>query len=447
MSELIPGTLTGGIYVTVTSVLSGILFILAIWFFCRKKFQPIRGRVPIQALFMVLNMLILPMVNVVMDEFLANCFPKFLLGTSLAFNVVLLGLFRAVHVASIYEVAQEAISFPRGAYSAKVADGAKRSWYVRNSRKIQSFPLQLLLFFAIAIFHIAIAGITYVASGYEDACDSINGAIVSGTIVIVYCILITIIALRLREVKDGLYLKTEMILLGLIGLVGVVGWLILNFAVSESIASLHLNACSLAGAAVMLCWPLYKSYRWQFVAAKPVEIEFDVESADIVGVDPQLNVIKNQAGARSSERSIVMFSFEEVIETDDGFESFRNFLTLEFSHENLMFYDDATTFVNSYQDEEVSDIMKEGAVQLFETYIKRGANLEVNLPGEIVLRFMASLADGSFDRKAYFDAMADALHEIYILLAADPFPRFRRHKLYKEYALRRGRRKTNPNDV
>lgn len=447
MSEIIPNTLTGGIYVITTSSASGLLLLLSIWFFCRRKYQPIRGRLPSQALFMVANFLIMVMINSVMDEFLANCFPKFLLGTSVAFNVVIIGLIRAVHVASIYEVAQEAVSFPRGAYSAKVADGSKRSWYVRNAKKIQSPVIQLLVFAAAVVLHIALAGFTYIGSGYEEACDSINGAAVSGSIAFIYVVLITIIALRLREVKDGLYLKTELIALGLIGLIAVVGWVALSFTLSDEIGTLHMNACSLAAVAVMIFWPLYKSYRWQFDAAKPVEIEVDMAGGELVGVDPQVKAIQNQAGARISERSLVMYSFEEVIETDAGFESFRKFLTLEFSHENLMFYDDATTFVNTYEDQEESDAMREGAMHLYTSYIQRGANLEVNLPGEIVLRIIAAVAEGDFKRKEFFDALADALHEIYVLLAADPFPRFRRHKLYKEYALLRGRRKTNPNDV
>ena len=447
MSELIPNTLTGGLYIIISSSLSGLLFLLSVWFFLRRKFQPIRGRLPTQVLFMVANMLILTMVNVAMDEFLANCLPKFLLGTSLAFNVVLVGLIRAVHVASIYEVAQEAVSFPRGAYSAKVAEGTKRSWYVRNSRKLQNYRLQLSVFMVIAILHIAIAGATYLGSGNEAACDSINGAAVSGTIVTVYCVLITILALRLRAVKDGLYLKTELIILGIIGLISVVGWLLLTFTLTEEVATLHLNACSLTAAAVMLVWPLYKSYRWQFDAGKPVELELDVEGGDLVGIDPKLKAIQNQAGARTSERSIVMFTFEEVIENDDGFEAFRKFLTLEFSHENLMFYDDATTFMNTYQDEDETDAMQDAALHLYTSYIERGTNLEVNLPGSLITKFTSAITQGAFQRKEYFEAMTEALHEIYVLLAADPFPRFRRHKLYKDYAIRRGRRKTNPNDL
>jgi hypothetical protein len=247
--------------------------------------------------------------------------------------------------------------------------------------------------------------------------------------VAIYVAAFLILAWGLRKVVDGFKIKTELKVTGVVAICAVIPWLIFNDQFQDinrkvfPFSTLSLLIAIMFAFIASTVWPLWRSI------FKPPKIE-------------DTDIPENLENLAS------------LIGTKEGFESFRKFLTAEFSVENLLFYADIEDFRKKIHDGAEIDFQKQETKRLFAKYIIVDSPFQVNLPNQIVQAIEAKITsidkDGIFDptpaantdpknrdstgkpidHPTIFD---EAQRSIYNLMDSDSFPRYKASETYREF--------------
>jgi hypothetical protein len=113
----------------------------------------------------------------------------------------------------------------------------------------------------------------------------------------------------------------------------------------------------------------------------------------------------------------------EVLNNPAKLEAFKEFLTLELSVENILFYLDVQGWKKDYEQPwNDSEKIKDRAKALFEKYLNRDAAYEVNLPNLILAEIERGL--NGDENKLPATLFDQAEREIRLLMQGDSFRRF-----------------------
>jgi len=264
----------------------------------------------------------------------------------------------------------------------------------------------------------------FVRTQTGDNCELDWGRVLLAVYVAIYAFIFLVFAWGLRAVVDGFKIKTELKFTGVIAIFAVIPWLLFNDKYKTQNADIFpFSTLALLVAVVFAfgastLWPLFRSIY------KPPQVDLDVpENLD------HLNAL---------------------ILSPDGFESFRRFLTSEFSVENLLFWADIEDLRRKVQSKGQDDpLIKTETKRLYNKYVMVDSPFQVNLADYIVqaieLKMRKLEEEGILDTspmETIKGALApnefptifdDAQKSIFNLMDADSFQRYKSSDLYREF--------------
>ena len=437
--------------------------LLIVWFHRRRSFQPIRSRFwwlsETTACFVLIWSIWLSVAlefPELSNEYLLYAWMFLMMAT---FSV----LVRLVHIYSAYEVATVLAEANTTDSEEEIeAKLAKAGFFVRNAATVQRPLTQGIAMLVHAMVQVMIWGSGMVFS--EDfTLEEETGA--AGVILLCYVVPLAYFAWRIAALADGLYLKREMLALSCVGGVntlvfGISRLLIdarfLNYAVS-------LYATPWPVVAILIAFPLYKSYLWEaeekrYLAYSKVGYEFESTRKhsnsshihrDSSAVDLFL-MSSNQFGVKGNRKTrdesnrkdtLPHMELAHILSQPAGRTAFITFCKLELNHETVLFFLDASKYLRDVRNKtEISQAeMFLKALQLYNTYVKAGAVLEVNL-GHWARRDFLDAGVGKnqaasieFNLNKASEAIRAARDEAYKLMIGGPYVRFQRHRLYREF--------------
>jgi len=262
-------------------------------------------------------------------------------------------------------------------------------------------------------------------TNFGDKCDFAWGREVLAVIVFVYITCFLIFAYKLRQVVDGFNIKNELKLTGAIGLAAVIPWFIFNTTYADingrvfPFSTLSLVIAMVFAFLTSTIYPLFRTYY------KPPEVMMAELPQDLD-------------------------KLESLLVTKQGFESFRKFLTAEFSVENLLFYADVEELRKKITLGATIEVLRQENKRLYNKYVISDAPFQVNLPDLIVASISVKMKifhnEGKVDLDKNADPMSSRDHQpqpptifdeaqgcIYKLMETDSFQRYKTSQLYSEY--------------
>jgi len=258
-----------------------------------------------------------------------------------------------------------------------------------------------------------------------DNCELDWGRVLLAVYVAVYAVIFLVFAIGLRAVVDGFKIKTELKFTGVIAIAAVIPWLLFNDKYKTQNADIFpFSTLALLVAVVFAfgastLWPLFRSIY------KPPQVDLDVpENLD---------------------------HLHALILSPDGFESFRRFLTSEFSVENLLFWADIEDLRRKVIRDKGQDenLIKQETKRLYNKYVMVDSPFQVNLADYIVqtIEFkMRKLEEenildtspmetlkGAAPPNEFPTIFDEAQKSIFNLMDADSFQRYKSSDLYRDF--------------
>jgi hypothetical protein len=124
-------------------------------------------------------------------------------------------------------------------------------------------------------------------------------------------------------------------------------------------------------------------------------------------------------------------SFNEVLSSEEGVKVFRDFLALEWSAENLMFYEEVVVVYEKTNPMHRHSLAK----SIADRYIRVGSEMEINIPGDARDKCISILEE---DPSSLDVTVFDCIKEhVLLTLRRDSFPRFQNHDIYKQWKSQR----------
>jgi len=396
---------------------------LTFWFYERRDVQPIKARSPVLVVWTDI-VLILYSFSLCMQRIFDTSFPCELtlwcayIGTVFLANTY---LWRCWTLFFTFHLTQQ-----------KLKDQSMRDlpFFIRNRHYI-STPFLAKIFLILLLLScipplILQATTTIQEQSDTDTCDLSWGRYPLIGYLVLYCVVFLFFAYNLRSVVDGFQIKNELKFSGVTVIISIVPWAVFNedptlgsnfnsdvFPVSTF--SLLVAITCLFGASTI--WPLFRSIY------KPPTIRTDIPD--------NLDVLSS------------------LISTKEGFDSFRKFLTAEFSVENLLFYSEVEELRGKIRESPI-DFLKGESQRLFAKYIVMDSPFQVNLPDAIVQTLDAKMTlyqkEGIIEQRdevyrrdvsgrlienpTVFD---EAQRSIYNLMDSDSFPRYKSSAMYMRF--------------
>uniref|UniRef100_A0A7S3LSP7 RGS domain-containing protein n=1 Tax=Aplanochytrium stocchinoi TaxID=215587 RepID=A0A7S3LSP7_9STRA len=431
-------TATGGWLFILVCILCLMVIFLQVWFYRRGKFQPIRSRFPIRAQICATFGLVLAIILAVAAEFLeSNDIVGMTSGLIFGPNFIVVILIRTAHVVASYEAAQDKDRVRKleklsaGVPQAQIDDASKNdkdkalTFFIRYSTQIRSKQYQFLAFLVACAMNVTIY-IVFIT--LTDPTDELTQTIFVAAVVLIYIGAIIVLSIKMRPVNDGLGIKQELKSCGYTAMFAVAGYAItLNIIPEEKGRREISDGFIFLGIFLVIFFliaqPLYRSYQWE---------KRLIEDRKLAG--------RSASGVRRYKFSSMDSDHEllTLLDDEEGFDIFNQFLIKEFSSENLSFFDQLKEFLLAFESKDQVDKaeMAESFLNIYETYVKANSPEWVNLSGTIVAEFAAAkerVASGKYTSTDLLKTVKDAEREIFGLIATDSFLRFRRTEEYEEY--------------
>jgi hypothetical protein len=317
-------------------------------------------------------------------------------------------------------------------------------FFIRNKHYIS--PLFLLKFTGTLTILLCLpAGILTATNDFTnkfgDNCDRKWGDLLLGVYVAMYVAVFIWFGWSLRQVVDGFKIKAELKFTSLVGVAAVIPWFVFNNLLKDTntkvfpFSTLFLIMAAVGAYCASTLWPLYRSI-------------FQTSVLEDLEVPANISTLRG------------------LLSTPQGFESFKRFLTKEFSVENILFYQEVAEFRKLKKDlaeDPDADLKLLGKAQgVYAKYIIIDAPFQVNLPDVIVRRLEIALknefaqagkkkeqkeaaavtitAEPGSDAEAMAKEQAEcptifdaAQTNIFNLMNTDSFPRYSRTEEYKQF--------------
>jgi len=334
--------------------------ISTIWFWIRRDVQPIKARSPLLVVLtdivLILYMIVLCLQRIFRDEYPCwlNVWSGYV-GTVVLLNTY---IWRCWTLYFKFRLTQQRL-LQKGLQNLP--------WFIRKKQFSSGVFLAKLSAVTTVFLTLPCGMLTAVDSAIVsqtgDNCDKKWLDPLLAGYVVVYATLLSALAVALRSVADGFKIKEELRFTGIVGMLAVIPWIIFNTSLKEfnkdvfPVSTLCLLVAVVAALSASTAWPLYRS-----IYEPPV-----IDTRDI----PQN-----------------YNTFVGLLSIPQGVESFKKFLTKEFSVENLLFF---------LEVEELRKLMKEligdpeadtkliaRTTDIYAKYVENDAPFQVNLPDSIV---------------------------------------------------------------
>jgi hypothetical protein len=309
------------------------------------------------------------------------------------------------------------------------------SWFLRNRALGEQFNLIcsgggiLVVYIIISFVITSVNGTwrkTYFQVGYPPSAvvDDTNSIFLVSTLL--NGIFMVIFAFLLKDKEDGLRIKSEFRITGLliVGIMILFGAMLLGNVYGDIASMLFANITCLAMVLIQIWYPLILSYRF----------ERRGKTSDL-----NLSSISHNNGSQDGQKSPrakkpVQLKLDNVLADSQMLEDLKVFLTQELSVENLLFILELQKFKQS----SVGGDLERLSEQLIKKYILNQAPFQLNLSGktqrslsnkfeEIQMKNATGGSSVIVDNTLFKDAES----EIRALLETDPLIRFRRSQLNK----------------
>ena len=329
-----------------------------IYFYLRRDYQPIKARSPalvvITDAILILYAFVLCIQRIIDDEYpcLLNVWSSYI-GTLILLNCYVI---RCMILSFKYFITQEMLR----AGGHKALD--ESNFFVRNRKwgdlGALSRAFGLLTFFLLIPPLVLTLTVEEVRNENGDGCEKRWGDVVLAGYFAGYLIIFVFFGWNLRSVVDGFKIKEELRFTGIVGIVAVIPWFIFNSLLEKvnnevfPFSTLVLLLTIIVAFAASTFWPLYRSL------FRPPAVS--------------LNVPEN------------INTLEGLLSDDEGFTSFKEFLSKEFSVENLLFWKEVDLYrKKKARGADATELLPE-AQSIYAKYIIPHSPYEVNLPGHIV---------------------------------------------------------------
>ena len=436
--------------------------LLMVWFYCRREYPPIKTRFWWQSEFIITSVLIWTLQRSIVvgyPDFGGKIF--FFLSYPLQFNVTLSTLIRLVHIYSAYKVAEIFTEWKSSNNTIDIqAKISKGGFFVKHARRIQrsSFQAKLLLIHGLiqTLFWAAFAMRS--DEGFERTEPRI-----ATVISLVFGAVVVYLAAKIIPLKDGLYLRHEIISIFCSAIFGAVTAATLRSTVGEvqTVQFFGVIIRPVFFVPIFIGFPLYKSYAWQnetrrfeLMGAYVASFESSISQTGLSSNDferqprvtgrpsrKKIEAMEYAQGGRNGSSNIVKLTLKQVLAYPEGVEAFKEFCKLELNHESILFFLEARAFCEASKRSEMShEQAVNRALHLYQKYVRPGAFLEINIDDGLRRKFVkAGLEDANESdvSKINFEVLEDtfreARDEVFKLMATDAFVRFLRHRLYREF--------------
>ena len=426
-----------------------LILLMVIQYHRRRHFQPIRSRIYWQGELTALLAFFATFYSVCLSEFetYVTCEIYFVLYV-LFFSTTPAILLRAAHVYSAYEVSKVYIQGGSSNYEGKLFKTG--NFFLRRAEILQSWKFQVVVIFAVTIFNtVAYLVLTQV---FAATCNGVDELILAS----IYGSAMTLPTLymgwNLATLKDGLDIRKELVLVALGGVFLLPTYVGLRLAYGTYFYSnVVLAFAPMWVPCVQIGMPLYRSYVWQKYA-KDNESEEPIELS-ITGYKTEGENSRNGsftgAAHKTDEKPVDKVSklrgpasLLRLLKNEEGNALLLEFARLELNHENVLFYNDVTDFLDRHKKHRellASKDFEDKCWQIFQKFISPDAKLEVNLGAKEKAYFDFAGFDGEQENiqpEKALNAIQVAWTEVVNLMYRDVYPRFLRSKEYLEFESR-----------
>ena len=455
-------SLSGFTVISVALVLAIASAVLIVWFHSRREYPPIKARFWWQSEFISASVILWTLQrNIVIGfpGFGGKVF--FYLSYPLFFTMTLSVSIRLAHIYSAYKVAEIFTEWKSSNSSMDIeAKILKGGFFVKHARRIQKSSSQAKLIF----IHWLIQTLFWSVAALSTE-ESFEQKDPPAATVITAMFGVTILGLAAKTIplKDGLYLRQEIVSTFCAAIGSAVTLTVLRLTVDDVQIVQFCEAASrpLVFVPILIGFPLYKSYVWQNEARKfePMRayiasFESSISQTGFASSDferqprvtgrpskKKIEAMEYAQVGRNGSSNIVKLTLKQVLAHPEGVEAFKEFCKQELNHESILFFLDAKAFCEACKHSELSpEEITARAIHLYQKFVRPGAFLEINIDDGLRQKFVAAgLEDASESdtTKINFELLEDtfreARDEVFKLMATDAFVRFLRHRLYREF--------------
>ena len=353
------------------------------------------------------------------------------------FNSLIPILIRIAHVFSAYEVSK--IYAQDLSANAENQAMSKGSVFLRRAELLQSIRVQATVLISFFLLHLVV-WVVY-TQGFRTNCEGVDELIGIALFGIAYMSVTFYLSWNISTLKDGLYIRREMLLVALSGVVMIIAFLVLRIVSGEYY---YANFAFAFGpfwmVAVQIIMPLYKSYTFQYNRGRTSELESSIGELSLTTRgSKEKRGSQGTVVASAQEKPNSAAAFHRLLASQHGYELFLEYSRLELSHENILFYHEVTPLLEKAKKQpEVADTREfaEVALRIYNKYVSHDAKLQVNLSAAQVAKFTAAAFDegaDALDGASAVVALQEAWKAIFSLMFRDTYARFRRSPRYKEY--------------
>jgi len=413
-----------------------------IWFYQRREIQPIKARQPVLVVLTDV-ILILYVTSLCLQRMISNDYPCLLnmwsghIGTVVLMNTY---LWRCWSLYFTYNLTQQKLEN-------KSLDSLP--FFIRNRKYISAQFLGTLSVCLLVVLMIPalVLSVTDSTIGhlYGDNCDREWADYVLVVYVCIYVAVFVVFAFSMRTVVENFRIKEELKWTGLLAIAAVIPWLIFNNAAKTVNTTIFPFSTLFVVIAVSIAfllstlWPLYRSIT-----------QSQATMLDMEAIPDNMDTLTG------------------ILSTPTGIDSFKKFLTKEFSVENILFYLEVEEFRKATK-EAIDSGKKDNqdsltqlmglAQRVHAKYIMTDSPFQINLPDNVVEQLKKDLLrefKPGFERKPLMERVGSksedneidvgsdaygirtpptlfdaAQKNIFQLMSTDSLPRYFRSDLYK----------------
>lgn len=353
----------GGIFGLTCLLIFLPIFLISLFIFWRRRHKyPIKARSPflvvVSDLVLLCYLLLLCLQRIIHDYYpcIVNIWAGYV-GTVVLFNTY---LWRGWTLYFTFHLTQQKLM---------QLDEADAPYFIRHRHYVStSFLMKVMITITILLLlPAAILTATHptLLTQYGDGCNKVWGDTLLAIYVAIYVCIFCYLAWHLRGVADNFKIKTELKITGVTGIVAVIPWFIFNNVFEHTnstvfpFSTLFLILCIVTAFVTSTIWPLYTSF-----------------------------VDKDAMRYETVETNTAYHTLSGLLQSTSGVEAFMQFLTKEFSVENILFYFDVEQFRTLKKSLPVN---KESVLQcmgherhIYAKYVQMNAPFQVILPAGMV---------------------------------------------------------------